>query len=530
MRSTKKSNEYNIIDFFPNCVLPSCERAKDGLHQHIYPHQQAILDSTSKYLYCQGGVGSGKSVPFAIKTVYLSLTVPENVGVVSRKDFKILFKSSWLDIKNCIKRLVQKNIIEPPRYSDKHQGDYTTIEFKENGSILYAMQGKAWIEALGPSYGLFWIDDAQESSEEVFVGNEVSAGLISRLRLPHVHFDKKTYKKDTREHGSLHGMISTNPPPYGHYLHKLFGKESGFYKLGDDFVEHMQVNTNENPAVGDDYIKGITAIQLKMGRSSNVIRRVIGGESIAAYGGLRVYPEFVHAKHVDYVTYKPEVPIVRSWDFGFLHPGVLFSHLYKCPLSFNHYVSLSEIADESSLNVWDLYKVVKDMTDRLYKDCCLILDAGDRAGARASSSNRDNRSDMRILSNDYNLSFKWRHLDLAKSLEYMRSLLKTKCKCGLEMIVISNNCPVLIGALEGGYKYGKQRDGKISEKPVEDRYFADIACAWRYGAECYVKWGIPFSYHNEISSESRLYHSRNRKESWSWMEASPSDIAKLVTS
>ena len=126
----------------PECMLPDCpDTAKP--HRHILPKQQSIFDSVADYLYCQGGVGSAKSVAFAAKTVYLSLTIPNNVGVVSRRDYKLMYKSCWLDVKQCIKRLVQQNIIPQPRFTDKRQGDYTTITF-HNGSVLYAMQGKNW--------------------------------------------------------------------------------------------------------------------------------------------------------------------------------------------------------------------------------------------------------------------------------------------------------------------------------------------------------------------------------------------------
>lgn len=51
---------------------------------------------------------------------------------------------------------------------------------------------------------------------------------------------------------------------------------------------------------------------------------------------------------------------------------------------------------------------------------------------------------------------------------------------------------MLIAALEGGYHFPKPRNGVVGDKPVEDRRFADIACAWRYGAENYAKWGLSY--------------------------------------
>lgn len=531
-------SKYNLLDFFPNCVLPSCEQFTSGVvHQHILPQQKLILDSTAKYLYCQGGVGSAKSIAFAVKSVYLSLTIPENVGIVSRRDFKLLYKSSWLDIKQIINRLVQKGKIPQPKFTDKRQGDYTTILF-HNGSVMHAMQGKNWSEGLGASYGWYWVDDAMESYEEMFIGNETSAGLLSRLRLPHVHYDKATYSVTDREHGSLHGMVSSNPPQVGHWLHKLFGNKPGMYKIGEDSVEWIQVATHENPFVGADYAKGLLSVQKKMGKGQNTARRVIFGESVPAYGGVKVFPQFEHSRHVAPLQFDPKLPLVRAWDFGTLHPAVVFSNLYKCAYGRNHYLTLSEIADCFNITVYSLYDdYVLPHTNQLYGEASLIVDAGDRAGYRAASSNKDRRGDMKILIDEYHLAFKHRYINLTPSLQYMAALLEPKkqCDCGLENVLISNNCPVLIGALEGGYKYSKNREGKVSDKPIEDRYFADVACAWRYGAENFVKWGISWEDEKGLltqqeTDQHRLQRSHSRSTTpWSWMELSDEDFGKLLT-
>lgn len=522
---------YDLVDFFPDCVLPDCpDFIVQKKHQHILPHQQTILNSTADYLYCQGGVGSAKSVAFAVKCVWLSLTIPENVGVVSRRDYKLMYKSSWLDVKKVIKRLVDKGIIPEPHFSDKRQGDYTTIQF-HNDSIMFAMQGKNWSEGLGASYGWFWVDDAMESYEEMFIGDETNAGLLSRLRLPHVH-----YFQEQKDDGSnvtinkLHGMVSSNPPPVGHWLHRLFGSKPGMHKIGDTAVEWLLVGTHENPFVGADYAKGLMAIQQRMGRSSNVARRVIFGESIPAYGGIKVFPEFNHAVHVAPLTFNKATPLVRSWDFGYHHPAVVFSNLVQCELGYRHFFSLSEVADCFALNVWDLYKSVKEHTQRLYKDSHLILDAGDRAGWRRSDANKDRRGPIRILHEDFKsdaLKFRFRWLDLQNSLEYMRGLLKKTCKCGQSIIQISPDCKALIGALEGGYRYPKSRDGKTKDKPIEDRYFADVACAWRYGAENFVKWGVPYDVMDQVPDTTQrlpVY-----QEPWAWMTMSDAEVGKMLT-
>ncbi len=351
------TSAYNLLDFFPDCVLPECpDTLSNGKpHQHILPHQQDILDCSTKYLYVQGGVGSAKSLAFAVKCVYLAMTIPNNTGIISRRDYKLLYRSSWREVKSCIKRLVDKEIIDfdfyhKHMYTDKTQGDYSVIHFPD-GSTIYAIQGKNLTEALGPSYGFFWVDDGQESLEEFFIGDNTSAGLLSRLREPHIHYDKHTYDADKRPHGSLHGMVSSNPPPYGSWLHKLFGNKPGIHHIGDDMVTWMEVSTDANPFVGADYAKGLISIQKQMGHNANTVQRIIYGKSVPAYVGIPVFPQFDAAIHVAPLKFRPELPLIRSWDFGHDHPGVTFSNIFKCKYNTNHYFTLSEVAEVFNLTV-----------------------------------------------------------------------------------------------------------------------------------------------------------------------------------
>lgn len=526
-----------VLDLFPECVLPSCA-AGAGRHSHILPHQQTLLDSTAKYLYCQGGVGSAKSIAFAVKSVWLSLTIAGNRGVVSRFHYDDLFDSSWRDIKAILARLVARGLIPAPSYTKKIAGDYTQIVL-HNGSELKALQGKNWHRGLGASHGWFWIDDGMEAVEEFFIGNETSAGLLSRLRLAEVHYHAGSYDPVTRPHGALHGMVSTNPPPHGHFLHRLFGDKPGVHQVGDDHVEWLQVSTTDNPFMGVDYAKGLIAIQHKMGHTGNTARRVIFGESIPAYGGVPVFPQFSHQQHVAPLRFRSDLPLIRGFDFGFLHPAVVYGNLYKCKHGTNHFFTLSETADCFSATVYTLYdQYVKPHTEALYHAAPMIFNAGDRAGYRASSSNKDRRGDMKILIEEYHLPFKWRHLELHSSLQYVRALLQPRhaCKCGLPLVLISDKCPVLIGALEGGYRFPKSRlTGRVaSEKPYEDRYFADMVCAWRYALENFVKWGIPHEDHVTLL-EQRQQSARAQRQRelavrpHAWMEPPSAELLALIT-
>ncbi|MGL5936913.1 MAG: hypothetical protein ACRCZI_14960 [Cetobacterium sp.] len=518
-------------DLFPDCMLPNCSRHKDeGRHAHVLDHQRDVLTCNTKYLYCQGGVGSAKSIAFAARCVKLSLEIDNNSGIVGRKDYKLLYRSAWQDIKACVKKLVRLGYFEKygidlstyerKFYSSKKQGDYSIITFP-NDSIMYAVQTKAWEEGLGPSYGWYWIDDAMESSEEMFVGHETSAGLISRLRLPTANFYRDT---DGVVESKLSGMVSSNPPPHNHWLHKLFGAQPGIFKIGNDTVTHMRVETFLNPFVGDDYASGIMSIQQKMGRSSDTARRVIFGESLPAYGGVKVYPQFKHQIHVGEFTFNPNLPLITSWDFGLAHPAVIFSNLNKCNYGKNHLISLSELSQLFEVTIYDVYAAYKDHLKEFYSNASRIFQAGDKSGYRQSTNRKDKRGDIRILQSEYNLSFKYGYFDVINSIKYCRVLLNERCECGSPIIQIDKRCIVLIEALEGGYKFPKRRDGSIGDKPIKDKYYDDIADAWRYGIENYVKRGI--TYRDDVHPSYKKH--KPEPKPWDWMEMSSEELMDAI--
>lgn len=525
-------------DFFPDCPLPDCERHKtEGIHAHVMDHQAIIMNNRTKYLYCQGGVGSAKSVAFAARSVKLSMLIDENEGIIGRKDYKLLYRSAWQDTKACIKKLTRLGYFarygislhnyEKKFYSAKKQGDYSTIRFP-HGSVIYAIQTKAWEEGLGPSYGWFWIDDAMESSEELFVGHETSAGLVSRLRLPRATFHRSD---DGSVQNMLSGMVSSNPPPHNHWLHKLFGSQPGITKIGNDSVEHLRVESFLNIFTGDNYVSGLMSIQQKMGRSSDTARRVIWGESIPSYGGVKVYPQFKHEKHVGTFTFDPSIPLIRSWDFGSHHPSVIFSNLRVCSAGRTHFRSLAEVShllgsSTNGVTVYDLYKEVKKVTKEQFEGATQIYDAGDRSGYRQSTNRRDRRGDIRILQAEFGLSFKYKYFDLDNSIKYCQTLLNDTCECGQPIIEIDTSCIVLIEALEGGYKYSKNRQGVISDKPIKDKWYDDVADAWRYGLENYLRHGLTY---RDTHYPDYKKHKRDPKP-WDWMEMSDDEIGRMLVS
>jgi hypothetical protein len=221
------------------------------------------------------------------------------------------------------------------------------------------------------------------------------------------------------------------------------------------------------------------------------------------------------------------LPLIRSWDFGTHHPAVIFSNLLRCELGHNHFISLAEISQlfgsvGNGVTVYQLYDEVKKLTKDNFKDASRILDCGDRAGYRTASNRKDKRSEIKILQIEFGLTFKHRFFDLDNSIRYCRTLLNKTCECGREIIQVDRNCETLIEALEGGYKFTKSRQGVISDKPLKDKYYDDVADAWRYGLENYVKWVLP-----DVDNPGYRKH-RGEARPWDWMEATEQELAEMV--
>ena len=517
-----------LHEYFPDCVLPDCElslREPTKVHQHVLPHQLHIINCSHQFLYTQGGVGSAKSLAFAVKDVKLSIEIIENRGVVGRKDFAHLYESLWRDIKAVIKRLVKKGYIEQPEYSRKREGDYTHIQFS-NDSEMRAIQCKNWSEGLGASYGHFTIDDAMETSEMLFVGDGTNAGLISRLRLPHVRYHRLSSGIVVNK---LHGMVISQPPPINHWLHKIFGKKEGVFSIGEDTYEHMVVGTHQNPFVDPaTYATRLISVQKKLGNNSNVAKRIIFGESIPAYGGVPVIPRFDHGIHVGEFEFDRDLPLVRGWDFGYRHPSVVYFQLRRCEFFRNHVIVLSEVADMFNCYILDFYdEKIEPHTKERYKEASLVMDGGDIAGLKSSDSNKDRRGPIKILRVERKLYIKSRRLALQPSLDYMRGLFNTNerdmCGCEEPDVLIDKSCEGLIGACEGGYRLPKNRTtGLVGEKPFEDGFFADIFCAFRYGCENFVKQWRP---HKDVMAPTRR---RGIPKPWDWMELSDEEVGRML--
>src|SRR5688572_5581282 len=145
------------LDLFPLCNSSECPKA--GTHRHPLPHQTELLESEEKYVAMVGGYGSAKTLPTAALGVLLSLMIPGNIGFVGRRTYTKIHDSPLPVYMQCLERAGVDWKGRENRDGFPHRiilPNESEIRFRETKDI-----GR-W---LGPEYGWFHLEEAQEEPE-----------------------------------------------------------------------------------------------------------------------------------------------------------------------------------------------------------------------------------------------------------------------------------------------------------------------------------------------------------------------------
>ncbi|KKL54293.1 hypothetical protein LCGC14_2266840, partial [marine sediment metagenome] len=223
-----------------------------------------------------------------------------------------------------------------------------------NGSEIAFRETKDLGRFLGPEYGWYLIDEAQEEPQDTF------RKLNGRLRLP-------------RAAKFLRGMICTNPPPDKHWIAKTWpkpGREVKGIKVRGKEIKltyrMIRSSTYDNPFLSSEYIAGILE-----GNTEAEARRILDGHYGFQQEGDPVYPMFNLLKHVG----DPETRIMttyRVWDFGFRRPACTWHQMFRCKQRTLHWVALRELLGENQ-EAHDFAKSVIEQTKIGFLD---VLKAG----------------------------------------------------------------------------------------------------------------------------------------------------------
>lgn len=488
-----------VIDLFPYCSNSECPDNKKGKHKHVLPRQQEILDSQEKFVAAVGGYGSGKTLAICITAHLLCVSIPGNRGIVLRRSLPKLHDSTERIYLEVLRRSGVAFKARENRDGWPHRIIYG------NGSEVTFRETKDLGRFLGPEYGWFYIDEAQEEPEKTF------KDLVGRLRLP-------------RAAQHLRGFIATNPPNNRHWIARYWPRPGAYKRTmvvrDKPVVETWRMirsSTVENPHLDPSYVAGLIATH-----TPQEVQRIIHGQYGFTSEGEPVYKLFDETKHVA----DPKIfhmQTYRVWDFGYNQPAVLWSQIFRCKHQSLHLNVLWEL-EEAKLESEELAKKSIELTNRVFPPPLsnMIVDGGDTAGAQVNEKGPGPIIRLSRPRDQGGFGLRFKHqkfADIDPGLDEVRKLLREKCKCGFYLLTIHRRCKWLIEAMAGGYHYPPEKIGKEIKKPVKDGYYDNIADCLRYTVMLFyvpMRNGSSSDWYTEAMESVRSDYG-DENDNWTWV-------------
>lgn len=456
-----------LVDLFPYCTDDDCTRR--GLHKHILPHQLGIINSPARFLYVQGGFGSAKTLAAVVKCHATMMAVPGIRGLIGRETYPKLHDTT----QRIFMEVLERSGIDGVDFRETRD-KWSQHLIYPNGSEVFFRPTKDLGRFLGPEYGFFLIDEAQEEPEKTFTD------LVGRLRLPLA-----------RKH--LFGMLLSNPPQETHWLHKHFGDHPGVTEKtavidGKSITtkyHFMKVSTRLNPHVGKAYIADLITTH-----GEEEARRIVDGEYGFVSKGTPVYrPPYNQLLHVGEPRVNPNLGLIRGWDFGRRHPAVTWHQVYTCGKGHGHWVILAELANLLEIESSELAKRVLEYSAQRFPQMSqhMYLDCGDRSGV--NKTDRGPGPITTLAQPPYNLRIRYLTCDIQSGIDFISDLLRRGlCTCNYPTVIVHRDCKAVRDGFAGGYAYPQTKPERApKDKPNKDGYYDDVMDSVRYAAENYVR-------------------------------------------
>ena len=406
-------------------------------HYKAIPTLVPFHESDARSRLLVGPFRSGKSVAAVMELYAMALASPFPMRTVCvRKTYRMLQDS------------VIKTFFDPIVGVPKEAGEYAKSEL----TFTYPLpSGHTWevlfrsadtaedIEKFrGVEITNFWIDEAQEVSQEV------KLILEGRLSYP-AGAPREVFKS----------ILTTNPCDVRHWIYR-------------DFVErplpghvYWRQSARENPYLHKEYYDELEAIYRDR---PEIKRRYVDGEWGAIFSGKPVYlQEFNWDHHVakSHITPIEGVSVVRGWDFG-LSPSCVFTQINPN----GQWMILRELC-ASDTSIDEFGDMVKDFSGQNFRDF-QFEDVGDPAGRQRAQT--DEKSCMDILSS------KGIHCRGALTNEFIsrrEAVTKRLVRSpkGRPLLTIDPRCLILIDGFSGGYRYKEMSNtGLFGERPIKNEY------------------------------------------------------------
>lgn len=405
-----------------------------------------------------GGVGSGKSVPLATFGIRESLIYQGNQGMFIRRTLQELMETTHVTfLEECPPELIIKKSrdesggmnywIRPLEWNGL-DSDLSLAQFRSS------MHGGRQDPDKFKSINLGWasFEEISELDKSVFLM------LLSRLR---------------RQNSGRRAAAATNPPNPDHWLEEFFnldthgeGRKKGFYSL--------KSKTTDNPHLPADYVE-----KLKQQWPASWVHRYVEGNVGFLLEGDPVFEQmFKYSLHVADREADPSTILVRSWDIGYGRtPAVSWHQFVKMPDGRIRWHVLDELMWANPPSLKEFYVRALVRQQETFGLGWESRDVYDPAGAAKDVQTNQSAVDvLREVVGQHGIStdFMTAADKVRNSIVYRIGLVNSWLVIepdGFVKTQIHPRCQTIIGALQGGYQY--QKDKTTGEKvavPIKNHW------------------------------------------------------------
>ncbi len=407
-----------------------------------------------------GGLSGGKSRCCEEEQIYVCQKTPNGISMALR----LSMNRSDFSLMNDYKRLLKGKA--------EWKAARTCFAFP-NGHELIVPPGKDFDRYGSVELVSFYIQEAQEVKYEVF------DALTQRLRHPAGLIDGVPFWR---------GLFDARGVWSSHWINQRFIRaawdvstpESEREKAPNPAFVYVRFRSQDNREVMERQRPGYIEAMIRNHPDDERWKRVfIEGETGIAIEGVPVYESFERSSHVAKILSDSSLPILRSVDFGYRHPAVLWGQQHAD----GRLVLLRELCPKR-IKQEDLHSEVEALQAREFPDRhpSSYRDFGDIAGEQENATGLTN---IEQWENHFQTSIESRKRLIKDGHEIVRGLLSRYRKWNgtmRPMLMIDESCETLIEAMEGGYCY-KEETQDASEMVDKDNPFKDISDALRYLAQ-----------------------------------------------
>jgi hypothetical protein len=256
-------------------------------------------------------------------------------------------------------------------------------------------------------------------------------------------------------------MCDCNPPSEDHWLYEKFFSKRG---IDSDFIKAFYLPVQENIVyVGEEYINDLKEAYKN---TPSLYRKFVEGKFGPNVTGTPVYQGvFDRRIHVasENLVFNPELPMQRSWDFGYKRPAVVIAQddPYKNRIN----VFYSSMGNQEWLSTFAeriLRYCDKNFPDAVWNDYC------DPAGEQRKSTGL---SDVATL-NQLMVYPQFKRTRISYGLDIIKNNLMVLSNHEDKLPVLQfdpDYAALLIDGLEYGYTYAKNKNSSF--ETVKDGYF-----------------------------------------------------------